>query len=267
MASQPNPSSKVVFGPFEYDGGAGKLTKFGIHLRLQGKPLQILSILVNRPGQLIGREELQRHLWEGTTFVDFEQGLNSAVNKLRQTLGDSADQPLYVETVPGRGYRFVAPVQSASTKAILEMAPPAPARIERKPGRETRTWLAFVAGVALTAIVGGGYWLVNTRAGRAPAPKLTRLSVRPPSGFALEGAASRQSFALSPDGGRLAFTGAVGVHGDGFQRSVQRIPSRVRFFGVAAGSGQRRRAYGLLGAGQPVTVHDCQGQALASNPR
>src|SRR5438874_8656631 len=135
MVSQPSPSSKVVFGPFEYDDTSGDLSKYGTPIRLQGKPLQILSLLVNRSGQIITRDELQHHLWEGTTFVDFEQGLNSAVNKLRQALGDSADQPRYVETLPGRGYRFIAPVQRASAKAVLEMAAPAPLRIEPKPRR------------------------------------------------------------------------------------------------------------------------------------
>jgi len=90
MGTQPNVASKVVFGPFEYEDLSGRLTKYGIPLRLQGKPLQILSLLVNRPGEIISREQLQRHLWGGTTFVDFEQGLNSAINKLRQALGDSA---------------------------------------------------------------------------------------------------------------------------------------------------------------------------------
>src|SRR5438874_7912823 len=135
MVSQPSPSSKVVFSPFDYDDTSGDLIKYGVPIRLQGKPLQILCLLVNRSGQIVTRDELQRHLWEGTTFVDFEHGLNSAVNKLRQTLGDSADQPRYVETLPGRGYRFIAPVQRASAKAVLEMAAPAPLRIEPKPRR------------------------------------------------------------------------------------------------------------------------------------
>src|SRR6266481_9823490 len=155
MGTQPNPAPKVVFGPFEYNELSGNLSKYGTLLRLQGKPLQILSFLVNRPGQVISRDELQRHLWEGTTFVDFEQGLNSAVNKLRQTLGDSADQPRYVETLPGRGYRFIAPIQRASAKTILEMPSPAPLRIEPKPGRQPQSWLSFVAGVTLTVVAGG----------------------------------------------------------------------------------------------------------------
>ena len=123
MGPQPSAAPKVTFGPFEYDGNSGDLTKFGTPLRLNGKPHQILSLLVNRPGQVVSREELQRHLWEGTTFVDFEQNLNSAVNKLRQTLGDSADHPRYIETVSGRGYRFMASVQKAAAP-VREIPPP-----------------------------------------------------------------------------------------------------------------------------------------------
>src|SRR4051812_10743109 len=111
MGTQPNPTARVLFGPFEYESVSGDLHKHGSKIRLQGKPLQILATLLERPGEVIGRDELQRLLWQGTTFVDFEQGLNAAVNKLRQALGDSADQPRYIETVSGRGYRFIAPIQ------------------------------------------------------------------------------------------------------------------------------------------------------------
>ena len=103
------------------------------------------SFLVNRAGEIITRDELQRYLWEGTTFVDFEQGLNSVVNKLRQRLGDSADQPRYVETIPSRGYRFIAPVQRASTKTIIELAPPV--RIEPK---STPQWRSPARGSPLS---------------------------------------------------------------------------------------------------------------------
>jgi DNA-binding winged helix-turn-helix (wHTH) protein len=204
MATQPAPSSKVVFGPYEYDDRSGDLQKFGIPVRLNGQPLRILSILVNRAGQIVGRDELQRMLWDGKTFVDFEQGLNSAVNKLRQTLGDSADQPRYVETLPGLGYRFIAPVRSTSTTTVLERASPAPLRIEPKPSQ--LPWWLFIASVALAGMAGDGYWLGRDRKEGAEAPRLTRVEVLPPAGFALEGAASRQGFALSPDGTRLAFT-------------------------------------------------------------
>src|SRR3989441_3955031 len=141
MGTHPNAAPKVVFGPFEYDDLSGDLSKYGTPIRLQGKPLQILAFLVNRPGQIISRDELQRHLWEGTTFVDFEQGLNAAVNKLRQALGDSADQPRYVETVSGRGYRFIGPVQRAPVRPVLEIATPSPPRGEAARLRRSTPWM------------------------------------------------------------------------------------------------------------------------------
>jgi Tol biopolymer transport system component/DNA-binding winged helix-turn-helix (wHTH) protein len=206
MGTQPNQASKLAFGPFEYDELSGTLVKHGIRIRLQGKPLQILLLLVSQPGEVISREDLKYALWQSTTFGDFEQGLNSAVNKLRQILGDSADQPRYVETLPGRGYRFVAPVRPASIKAVLDMPAPALLRIEPNPRRQMPTWRIVLASVALAGVVFGGYWLTKHSAGTAETLQTLRFAVLPPSGFALEGAASRQSFALSPDGSRLAFT-------------------------------------------------------------
>ncbi len=117
MASQPESIRRTSFGPFEFDEHSCELLKFGNRLRLSGKPLQILSLLVSRPGEIVGRDELQRHLWGDTSFGDFEQGLNTAVNKLRQTLGDSAEQGRYVETVPGRGYVFVRPSNEVPTES------------------------------------------------------------------------------------------------------------------------------------------------------
>ena len=201
MGSQPNPSPKVLFGPFEFEQLSGDLRKFGNRIRLQGKPLQILSILLEQPGQVLSRDELQRHLWQGTTFVDFEQGLNTAVNKLRQALGDSADQPRYIETVPSKGYRFIAPLQRASLTPVLEM-PPSPLRIAPKAHARRAPWASFAAGAALI-VIGGGFWLA-TRPAAMPTP--TKFAVMPPPGFALEAAVSRQSFSLSPDGTHLAFT-------------------------------------------------------------
>jgi DNA-binding winged helix-turn-helix (wHTH) protein len=206
MGSQPNPSPKVLFGPFEFEHLSGDLRKFGNRIRLQGKPLQILSILLGQPGQVFSRDELQRHLWQGTTFVDFEQGLNTAVNKLRQALGDSADQPRYIETVPGKGYRFIAPLHRPSVKTVLEMAPPASLRLKPQPRAKRKLWPLLGACAAVTSI-GSGLWFVTTRPEPAVIAKPARFAVTAPAGFVLEAAgATRQSFALSPDGTHLAFT-------------------------------------------------------------
>jgi len=103
---------KVSFEPFELDAHSGELYKHRLKLKLQGHPIQILAMLLERPGELITREEIQQKLWprESETFVDFEHGLNTAVRKLRQALGDEAETPQYIETLPRRGYRFVGEV-------------------------------------------------------------------------------------------------------------------------------------------------------------
>jgi Tol biopolymer transport system component/DNA-binding winged helix-turn-helix (wHTH) protein len=206
IGTQPDPACPVAFGPFEFDEVSTQLRKHGHVLRLPGQSLQILLVLVHRPGQIISRDELRQQLWGAAAFGDFEQGLNSAVNKLRQTLGDSADQPRYIETVPGRGYRFVARVHRASRRPVLGMTAPVPLRIEPRPKTQWQRKLLVGTGVALVVVAGAGYWM-GKRSQDVPAmPKTLTLAVQPPRGFVLEGAASRQAFALSPDGARLAFT-------------------------------------------------------------
>src|SRR4030095_10474189 len=111
---QPQSGAWIEFGPFSLDKALGKLGKHGTPVKLGGMPLKILVHLVERPGEAVSRAELQKLLWNGTAFGDFEQGLSSAVNVVRRTLSDSADQPRYIETVPGQGYRFIAPLRSAA---------------------------------------------------------------------------------------------------------------------------------------------------------
>ena len=101
---------KIRFGVYELDRDAMELRKHGVTIRLQEQPLRVLANLVERPGEIVTREELQQQIWGKDTFVDFEQSLNKAVNRLREALNDEAGQPRYVETVPRRGYRFIAPV-------------------------------------------------------------------------------------------------------------------------------------------------------------
>ena len=114
----PQNSSRVLrFGVFEADLRSGELRKSGVKLRLTGQPFQVLAILLERAGEVVTREELQQKLWASDTFVDFDHSLNTAINRVREVLGDSASSPRYVETLARRGYRFVAPVQSESPPA------------------------------------------------------------------------------------------------------------------------------------------------------
>src|SRR5215472_17475968 len=98
------------FGVFEVDLRAAELRKHGVRIKLQEQPFQILSLLLDHPGEVVTREELREKLWPAHTFVDFDRSLNKAMTKLRAALGDSADSPRYVETIPRHGYRFLAPV-------------------------------------------------------------------------------------------------------------------------------------------------------------
>jgi len=110
----------VRFGPFEADLRAGQLRKNGLKVRLQDQPFQILAMLLEHAGEVVTREELHRRMWPADTFTDFDHGLNNAINRLREALCDSADKPRYVETLPRRGYRFIAPVDAG-----VGLAPPA----------------------------------------------------------------------------------------------------------------------------------------------
>ena len=113
------------FGIFELEPRTGELRKHGVKIRLQGKPLQVLLALVERPGEVVTREELQHRLWTSDVFVDFENGLNTAANRLRIALGDSADHPRYIETLARTGYRFIAPLEVVEAKTSADAAQPA----------------------------------------------------------------------------------------------------------------------------------------------
>jgi DNA-binding winged helix-turn-helix (wHTH) protein/TolB-like protein/Flp pilus assembly protein TadD len=150
-ASKKSPS-KVSFGPFTVNLDSGELRNDGHRIRLQAQPFQILEAFLERPNELITREELQRRVWPEGTFVDFDQGLNKAINKLRDALCDTADTPRYIETVPKRGYRFIAPLiiepGPAQDAAIPE---PAPAH-ENEPAAAPHRRPAFFIRLALYGI-------------------------------------------------------------------------------------------------------------------
>jgi DNA-binding winged helix-turn-helix (wHTH) protein/tetratricopeptide (TPR) repeat protein len=157
MIESPPSSPQVVrFGVFEVDLRTGELRKQGLKVKLHGQPVQILALLLERPGELVTREELKEKLWTGDTFVDFEHGLNAAVKKLRVALEDSADNPRFVETLPRRGYRFIAPVEKAGQAVSAPRA------------RLRPVWIGALAVVAMSAVLVAA-WFVFLR----PAPALT----------------------------------------------------------------------------------------------
>src|SRR5215467_8007660 len=110
MPDSPASPARLRFGVFEVDLPAGELRKHGLRIHLQEQPFQLLAALLAHPGEVVTREQLQRRLWGTDTFVDFDHGLNKAINKIREALSDSAENPRFIETVARRGYRFLAQV-------------------------------------------------------------------------------------------------------------------------------------------------------------
>jgi cholera toxin transcriptional activator len=133
-----SPAGKIVrFGVFAVDLAAGELRRNGVRIRLQEQPFQILVILLERPGDVVTREELRQRLWPADTFVDFDHSLNTAVNKLREALGDSASRPRYVETLARRGYRFLGTLERADTTPDPAAAAPVADKTAAKPAART----------------------------------------------------------------------------------------------------------------------------------
>ena len=184
MQQAPGISGRVRFGIFEADLHTGELRKRGARIRLQQQPFHVLGVLLARPGELVTRDELQAKLWTADTFVDFDHGLNKAINKIREALGDSAESPRFVETVARRGYRFIADVETVEIAAVSNATPaPSPGDDpltpeDREPlaaGEETgaggRNWrrTMTIAGCSLAlASVVLVAWLVQSR-GASPA--------------------------------------------------------------------------------------------------
>src|SRR6516164_7603780 len=161
---------RVHFGPYELDAHAGELYKHGLKLKLQGHPIQILAMLLGRPGELITREEIQQKLWpsESETFVDFDHGLNTAVRKLRQALGDEAETPQYIETLPRRGYRFVGSIAAEDLSQSSSAELPAPdttsagaSERDRRALQRRLTYRPVLALILLPVLLGAAAWMLR----------------------------------------------------------------------------------------------------------
>ena len=152
LTAESNLGSRKRFGVFKFDPQARELAKHGVRLKVQEQPILILAALLEQAGQIVSREDLQRRLWPDGTFVDYEQSLNKAVNKLREALGDSADHPIYIETLARRGYRFVAPVEGDQTVT--------PVAKTAAPRRRVVPWLAAV-GFVLAMLLAAGLWPID----------------------------------------------------------------------------------------------------------
>lgn len=192
--STSNPLRAVFrFGAYEVDSRTGELRKSGMRIRCQEQPLQVLVALLERPGELLTREELRQRVWPEDTFVDFDHALNTAVKKIRAALNDEADSPRYLETVPRRGYRFIAPVQTDMTPARIPEELPAgkldvlctagenPFYYRPETHRPLFNRRVVLLAAALIGVVGGGYYWSNrhARASSNGMPSRTMVAVLP----------------------------------------------------------------------------------------
>ncbi len=163
-----NVQNRIRFGPYEADLRTHELWKEGVRLKLAGQPFQVLEMLLERPGELVTRDELRLRMWPEDTFVDFSHGLNAAVNKLREALSDSAENPKYIETLPRRGYRFIAEAQPVSPKAPEPVTPvPVPAPTPVHPPVQETEALPTLGSVAPEKPAKPRRWLRRTLFGVA----------------------------------------------------------------------------------------------------
>ena len=172
-----SPVAPVVcrFGEFELDLGAYELRRQGRRVKLGKQPMDLLILLVQRPRQLVSRTEIAERLWGPDVFVDIETGVNTAISKVRQALRDTADQPAYVETVAGRGYRFIAPIDIVPVPAQSvnrSAARPAPVAATQLPSRRWRAAAAAAIGLVVVGVALGLVWRARS-GGSAPLGRTT----------------------------------------------------------------------------------------------
>ena len=175
MAQLADPHRSLSFGSFEVDVVSGELRRQGLKIRLQDQPFRVLVLLLDRAGDVVTREQVRETLWPADTYVDFDHSLNTAVRKLREALGDSAETPRYVETIARRGYRFIAPVAALPAVPIAHSADPAaasllPSPVARRSTSARRLLIsAIVVVICAAALV--AHWVIprlgsTTQSGR-----------------------------------------------------------------------------------------------------
>lgn len=223
MKVSPSGASRLRFGQLELDLSQEKLLRRGLPVRLGNQPLQILATLLEHPGEVVSREDLRARLWPDGTYVDFDEGLNTAIKTLRYALGDTADNPTFIETIPRRGYRFIAPVRA---DRVLPSGPPpsvgeqpSPLLVERRrspivltsPPTKPRPRTAWL--IALGLVVAGVCWLAY-RLAFPPVPRVTQITRLTNSGHVDPWGG------IASDGSRLFFLERDGDHWNNRQISA-----------------------------------------------
>lgn len=265
MPGPPRTLRKARFGLYEVDFRAGELRKSGRKIRLQDQPLHVLGMLLENPGEVVTREELRQKLWPGDTFVDFDHGLNNAINRLREALNDSADTPRFIETLPRRGYRFVAEVTGeTASEAVLGVTPNASATAGPSgPTAESRTpttgpssppssrpsrrlWL-IAASVLVAAMLILGYMRYKRPFASSAAMQihsvvvlpLENLSGDPSQEYFADGMTDALTTSLAQLRGIRVISRTSAMHYKGTKKTLPEIAKELRVDAVVEGSASR----------------------------
>jgi TolB-like protein/DNA-binding winged helix-turn-helix (wHTH) protein len=255
MEPAPRNRQRVRFKSFELDLHSRELRKHGLKLKLQGQPIDLLEMLLEHPGELVTREQLRNKLWPEDTFGDFEHGLNSAINRLREALGDHAETPRYIETLPRRGYRFIAKVEMPQENATAPVEAGAPGRAPAGEGaaqgairwRPIAIGAAVLGTLALLAAVNSGGWRDRFLRRLWPAPKIESIAVLPLANLSgdpqQEYLADGMTDALITDLGQIRALRVVSrqsvLHYKGSNKPLPEIARELGVDGVVEGAVER----------------------------
>jgi len=238
----------VRFGLFELDTRTAQLSRNGVRVRLQKQPLQVLCILVERPGEVVTREDLQKLLWSSDVFVDFDQGLNKSIAKLRGALGDSAESPRYIETIPRTGYRFIAPVAgpiNLNNSASEIGAKPANEEIpspQQSDPRARQRWIWIVlSSFAVAVLVAAGWLLEHQRHAVDPVRSLAvlpldNLSGDPNQQYFADGMTDELTTMLAKDSTLRVISRTSAMQFKGVRKPLPEIAHALNVDGILEGS-------------------------------
>jgi TolB-like protein/DNA-binding winged helix-turn-helix (wHTH) protein/Tfp pilus assembly protein PilF len=258
MATQPRVADRLRFDGYELDVGAGELRKHGVKLRLRGQPLQVLEILLEHSGEVVTRAEFQTRIWTADTFVDFDHSLDNAIARIRGVLGDSAETPRYIETLPRRGYRYIGPVQDFQRLPVavdtVGHANQPPALIT--PPKRTRHLAIFLYALLTLGLVAFGAWrYIHAKAAISPIRSIAVLPLKNFSGdpseeFFADGITDQLITDLAKVGSLRVVSGTSVMQYKGTKKGLPEIARELNVDAIVEGSigrsGQRVRVTAQL---------------------
>ena len=257
MVTQPGLAGKLRFDAFELDVRAGELRKHGVKVRLRGQPLQVLEILLERPGEVVTREEVQSRIWPANTFVDFDHSLHNAIARIREVLGDSAETPRYIETVPRRGYRYIGPVQDFPTPQLDADTGGHTTQQPAAPPKRKRSRIPFI--LCVLPVLGFVAWITSRYIHpKAAVPPIRSIAVLPLKNFSgdaaeeffVDGMTDQLITDLAKVGSLRVISGTSVMQYKWAKKSLPEIASELKVDAIVEGSairsGQRVRVTAQL---------------------